>query len=414
SSITAQFVPSGTGSVGSTSTALSYTITAVPNATTTALTASPASPQQVGTAVTLTATVTPAAAAGTVTFRRGSETLGTAAVANGVAMFTTSALPVGTSSVTAEFAPTGGNYTGSTSSALSYVVTAAPAATTTTLVASPASPQQVGTAVTLTAEVSPAAAGTVQFRDGSTSLGSAPVAGGKATISTSTLAVGTRTLTAVFTPSSAEYLGSTSAALSYTITAAPVATTTALTASPASPQVQGTNVTFTATVSPAAAAGSVTFRRGSDVLGTVAVSNGTAAYSTTGLPVGTSSVTAEFVPSGAAYIGSTSAAVSFTVTAAQGGGIAVTGGATISVSARQMFSAAVGVVVNSAAPSNALSATIEWGDGQSSTGILAGPNGFRGVFGTHMYASAGTYTVTVKVTGPNGTSGSVTRTVVVS
>ncbi|MCW2599074.1 MAG: hypothetical protein JWM02_903 [Frankiales bacterium] len=91
-------------------------------------------------------------------------------------------------------------------------------ATTTTLAVSPAAATP-GQTETLTATVGPAAAaGTVQFSDGSTALG-APVAvsGGTAT-KTVTLAAGAHSLTAAFLPTdSAAYAPSTSAVRSYAV-----------------------------------------------------------------------------------------------------------------------------------------------------------------------------------------------------
>jgi len=74
--------------------------------------------------------------------------------------------------------------------------------TTTTLAASPASPQPSGTNVNLTATVTPSGAvGSVQFKDGAANLGPAvSVTAGTATTSTNTLAVGSHNLSAVFTP----------------------------------------------------------------------------------------------------------------------------------------------------------------------------------------------------------------------
>ncbi|GGJ12660.1 Ig-like domain-containing protein [Streptomyces brasiliensis] len=102
--------------------------------------------------------------------------------------------------------------------------------TTTKLTASPASPVVQGTAVKLTAAVSPATAtGTVRFLDGTTQLGSpVTVSGGTATLSTSSLAVGTHSLKASFTPADpAVYGPSVSAALSYTVKIKPPAVVSA-------------------------------------------------------------------------------------------------------------------------------------------------------------------------------------------
>jgi hypothetical protein len=77
-----------------------------------------------------------------------------------------------------------------------------PNATTTVLDASPVSPVLKGTSVTFTATVSPPVAGHVQLKDGAANLGpSLTVAAGEAQYTTSALAAGTRSITAVFTPS---------------------------------------------------------------------------------------------------------------------------------------------------------------------------------------------------------------------
>jgi hypothetical protein len=98
-------------------------------ATTTALTTS-ASPVVVGASVTFTATVTPASGTptptGGVTFKDGTTTLGTGTLnATGVATFATTALAVGSHSVTASYAGDTSNVA-SVSSAVTVVVTAGP------------------------------------------------------------------------------------------------------------------------------------------------------------------------------------------------------------------------------------------------------------------------------------------------
>jgi len=93
--------------------------------TTTKLSALPASPVNVGTSVTLSATVSPASATGTVTFFNGSNALNStpAPLSNGTATFTSSTLTGGSYSITAAFSPaTGTNFGGSVSSAVSYNV----------------------------------------------------------------------------------------------------------------------------------------------------------------------------------------------------------------------------------------------------------------------------------------------------
>jgi hypothetical protein len=190
--------------------------------TTTTLAASPASPATVGGSVTLTATVSPTTAAGSVSFNDGATVLGTAPVTNGTATLSTSALGIGTHSLTAAFAPTNpAAFASSASAALSYVVNPAAATpTTTALMVTPGGTAQQFTDVTLSATVSPsAAAGTVQFLDGATAIGTVTVNAGAATIDAGTLAVGSHSFTAVFTPAdSKSFVTSTSSAVPFTVT----------------------------------------------------------------------------------------------------------------------------------------------------------------------------------------------------
>src|SRR6185503_5837966 len=89
--------------------------------------------------------------------------------------------------------------------------------TVTVTVTSSNSPSLFGVPVTLTATIVPTTAtGSVTFKDGMTTLGSAAVSGGLATINTATLAVGTHSLTAVYSGDSA-VMGATSAVFSQVI-----------------------------------------------------------------------------------------------------------------------------------------------------------------------------------------------------
>ena len=191
-------------------------------------------------------------------------------------------------------------------------------ATSTALATSPASPVAQGTPVTLTATITPATAvGTIQFKDGTTNLGDpVAVSNGTAAGSTSTLAAGSRSLTAVFTPTNPTTFGpSTSPIVPFVVTGT-TATNTTMTTSPASQVAQGTPVTLTATIVPATATGTVQFKDGTtNLCNPVAVSNGTASGSTSTLAVGSHSLTAVFTPSDpTASNPSTSPAVPLTVT----------------------------------------------------------------------------------------------------
>jgi hypothetical protein len=195
--------------------------------TTTALSAS-ATQITVGQSDTFSITVTAAAGsapAGNVTLLDGSTSLGTSALANGAATFTIGSLAAGTHSITASYA--GDSTDGaSTSSAVSVQVNASTAplqATAVTLTATPATAVS-GQAITLTAKVAETAGsssptGTVTFQDGSSAIGSSPLAAGSGTLAVNTLSVGTHSLTAVYGGDTANS-PSTSKAVSVTITAA--------------------------------------------------------------------------------------------------------------------------------------------------------------------------------------------------
>ena len=182
--------------------------------------ASSLNPSVFGNSVTFTATV-PAPATGTVTFYAGTTSLGTAAITNGKAMLTTSALAAGTPSITAQY---GGdaNFNSSASTPLAQLVN--PAAASVTLAVTP-NPVVTGNAVTTTATVTAGATGTITFFDGATALGNAPIGG-----TTATLVIGTVTpLTPGAHNTTAQYNGdanhtpATSFAVSLIVTSASTA-----------------------------------------------------------------------------------------------------------------------------------------------------------------------------------------------
>ena len=276
--------------------------------TTTALTSN-TNPSTYNQSVTFTATISPAPTTGNgtiqVTFRDSGVKIGTGILNNGVATLPISSLTGGTHSITAIY-PGDSNYTGSTSSALSESV--APQGTT-TAVSSSANPSTPGQNVTFTAKVNPVSpggvvpTGSVNFMDGSTVLSTASltkVSGtATATFSTSSLAVASHTITAVY-GADTNYNSSTSPQLTQTV--ALFATTTSVSSS-LNPASVGQTVTFTATINPTssggpAPTGSVNFLDGSIPLGTgtLATVNGTttATFSTSILAVGSHSITAAY------------------------------------------------------------------------------------------------------------------------
>jgi hypothetical protein len=279
----------------------------------TALAASPG-PSQYGQSVTFTATVTPASGTGTptgtVTFLDGTATLGTGTLNNGTATFMTSALAVGGHSVTAAYGGDG-TYSGSTSAALSQTVNKGAGAVA---LSSSANPAQAGQSVTFTATVSavaPAAGtptGAVTFLSGGVALGTGTLSGGKATFTTSSLPVGTDSITASYA-GDGNFTAATSAALSETVSTTKATAAAAFTASP-SPSVFGQSVTFTATVTGPAGTptGTVTFLNAGKLLGTATLVNGRATLAYATLAAGTHSLTAVYNGS-ASYNSSTSPAL---------------------------------------------------------------------------------------------------------
>jgi hypothetical protein len=182
--------------------------------------------------------------------------------------------------------------------------------TTTLASSSPAS--TYGQPVTFTATVSPSTAtGTVQFLDGANSLGTVTVSAGQASLTIATLGVGIHSITASYSGDTS-YAGSTSSALTQTVTAGTVSTTTALTSTP-NPSKSGRPVTFTATISSSSATGTVQFFDGSTPLGTGAVVSGSASLSTSALTAGKHSITATY-SGDPNHAGSTSAVLTQTVT----------------------------------------------------------------------------------------------------
>ena len=239
--LTAQYA-GNTSSQASTSAAVPVTVTAAAASaepTTTTLIATP-NPVTAGQALSLTANVKSAGSTtptGSVTFLNGSSSLGTVALNNsGATTLVSTSLPVGTYNLTAQYAGAG-SFQSSTSSAVSLTVNASSAQSTATVLKVTPNPVTSGQMLTLTAAVTgsggPVPAGTVSFLNGSTLLGAATLnSSDTAALSVNSLAPGTYSLTAQYTPttnansqstSNSPSLSSTSAAVSVTVEAAAIA-----------------------------------------------------------------------------------------------------------------------------------------------------------------------------------------------
>ena len=190
--------------------------------------------------------------------------------------------------------------------------------TTTSLAVAPNGSAAAGASVTLTATVSPAAAGIVTFKDGLTALGTGAVdtGTGLAVLTTSSLSVGSHSLTAAFAATASTlYDPSTSTAVSYSIVCASnCPTTVSIGASPASTQRAGQSVTFTASVTPSGAGGTVQFTDGGSPLGSpVTATAGQAQLATSALTVGSHTIGATYTPGGI-YAPGTASTVSYSIT----------------------------------------------------------------------------------------------------
>jgi hypothetical protein len=269
-----------------------------------------------GTSVTLTATVTCSGGgyygcgtvnSGTVTFYDSGTSIGSSSVnSSGVASLTTATLAVGNNGITATYGGSG-SWGSSTSSNLPQKIYAAP--TTTTLTSNP-NPSSYGTSAILTATVtanSPSTAtptGTVGFTSNGTTIsgcGSVSLNGsGQATCTLSGAGNGTYSLVATYSPSSSNFVSSTSSTVNQVVGAA--TTTTTVTSSTGGSSNLGAAVTFTATVTASSGTptGTVSFTaNGSAIAGctSVTLNSGSATCTTSALAAGSDAISAAFTSS---------------------------------------------------------------------------------------------------------------------
>jgi hypothetical protein len=213
----------------------------------------------------------------------GAPATGTGAVAT----FTTSSLAIGTDSITDSYSGDASNQAATGGPAIVQVTKASP----TLALTSSANPSVSGSLVTFTATLSSgdSPSGTVTFLDGATTIGTGTVAGGVATFATNSLSVGTHSITAAY-PGDANNNSVTSSALSQVVNKG---TPTLSISSSKNPALYGDSVTF-ATSLPANATGTITFLDGATAIGSGAISGGSATFTTSGLSVGTHSITASY------------------------------------------------------------------------------------------------------------------------
>ncbi|WP_194457828.1 Ig-like domain repeat protein [Bradyrhizobium sp. CCBAU 53421] len=260
-------------------------------ASATTLTAS-ANPGSAGQAISFTAHVsgTGGTPSGVVTFNFGDGTTATATLAAGNATLSHSFVSGGNFTVTASYA---GDTTFAASTAtLAEQINAS--ATTTTLTSS-ANPGNAGQAISFTAHVSGTGGtptGTVTFNFGDGTSATAALASGTAALSHSFAAGGSFIVTASYGGDAS--FGTSTATLAQTIN---LSATALSLASSQNPSQVGQAVTFTATATSQGGtpSGTVTFRDGGSVLGTVTLSGaGVAALTTAALTLGSHTITASY------------------------------------------------------------------------------------------------------------------------
>ena len=355
----------------------------LPATTTSLSTSAPTVP--VGQNVILTASVTGSAPTGTVQFMDGSVALtGAVALSGGTASFTTSSLGVGDHVLYAIYSGDPANHA-SVSAGATVTVTQVPSSV---VLAGPSQAVAQGQTVTLSATISGySSGGTVKFMDGTTLLGTASVVNCVALLTATQLAPGTHTISAVYS-GDANTLGSVSTALTITVTAVPVATTTIVAVSVANIAV-GDTVVLSASVTGQQPGGSVQFKDGAANLGAPVPLNGAgASLSTTFAGIGQHDISAVYLGD-ASNNPSTSTAITLNVTRAASIIGLASSGATSVFGQSITFTA----TVNGYAPTG----TVQFFDGGASLGIVSIASGTASL--TISTLAVGAHSITAAYSG---------------
>lgn len=266
----------------------------VNKATTSTSIASSANPLAVGGSVTFTITVAPQISgipSGPVTLKKNGSNSATLSLNSGQGSYNIPTLALGSYNMTAVY---GGdaNFASSTSPVLQQVV--GKAATTTTITSS-SNQVTVGQATTFAATTvssmgnTPPNGEVVTFKNGGTTLGTASLVGGNATFTTSSLAVGSDSITATYAGDATLNPSTSKAAVEVVNKYSSITTV-----SSSGPSTIGQSVALIATVSSSSTVlptGNVTFKNGTATLGTKLLSGGNASLSTSTLTVGTHTIT---------------------------------------------------------------------------------------------------------------------------
>jgi sugar lactone lactonase YvrE len=364
-----------------------------------------------GTNITFTATFTGESGGpiptGSVTFTANNQTYVAPISPSGVATVSINNLPVGTDAVTASYA--GDTNNPPSNASLNEVITAIQ--TTLQLMASNTAPTY-GSDVIFTATITPTPTGTgsesVAFYDSASCtgalLGTGTVGSGQAAITTNQLPAGTDTICAKYSGDSID----AAATATVTVTVAKLQPSMALTASPASPSLAGTPLTFTATLTGSSTppSGQVTFTANGNAFGSaVTLVHGVATLSGVSLPPGAYTVAASYAGdsnnlSATASIpySSTQAQTAVAITPNPAAGIA---GIPDSLTARVTVTSSVGITGSGGIPTG----TVQFYS--NGTALGAPQTLVNGVasFATPAF-DPGTYAITAAYSGDKNNAGS--------
>jgi hypothetical protein len=218
--------------------------------------------------------------------------------------------------------------------------------------------------------------------DGTTTLGTGSISSSVATLTISSLAVGTHSITAQYGGDS-NYSVAVSTPVSQVVNKA--SSTIAL-ASSLNPSTAGASVTLTATVT-SGATGTVTFQDGTTALGTGTINSGVATLTTSSLTAGTHSITAQY-GGDTNYTGVVSTAVSQVVN--------LTAPTVTVTSSLNPSTFGAGVTFSIALPTGA-TGTVTFYDGTTVLGTGGISNGVAAL--TTSSLAAGTHSITAQYAG---------------
>lgn len=328
------------------------------------------------------ANVTPPTATGTVQFLDGATVLGSAPIFGGRSTFLTNGLSGGQHTLTANYS--GDQVTSPSTGTLSTFVLFLSNLTMTS-----SNPQQtVFSPVTFSVSISPASAtGTIQFFNSDISgffpLGTVAINSGVASLTVSNLSVGSHTILANYSGDASNTAGTSSLGQLIVKTVS----TLALTSTP-NPSTLQQVVTLRATVTPASATGAISFFAAGTLLATVPVTNGVALLTTSGLVLGTQSLTATYSGDGI-FLGASAPAIPQTVNK----GVTVS---TVTAS-RNPVEPHDNVVFTATVSPAAVTGQVEFRDGSTVLRTATLTNG-SATFGTEQL-SKGTHSITVRYLG---------------